>query len=159
CCRARVSWPSLASLNPQACRSMCGWIENGILAASPTRWMSRSAALGNEHISLSRVIGPELAKRQQIELSEGRLHVHRATHLVTAGQMHAGNAVLDAGRRPLSPQAVAVGNQDHGRVAMPVATMLPSTVHQPLDLALGEVASLNCQVYDVWCAFLGPRFH
>ena len=24
---------------------------------------------------------------------------------------------------------------------------------------LGEVASLNCQVYDAWCAFLGCRFH
>src|SRR6516165_3681767 len=35
CCRARVSWPSFASLNPQAWRSMWGWIGNGILAASP----------------------------------------------------------------------------------------------------------------------------
>src|SRR5262249_4416935 len=57
------------------------------------------------------------------------------------------------------PQAVAVGNQDHGRVAMPVATMLPSTVHQPVNLTLGEVAPLNCQVYDAWGAFLGCRFH
>ena len=46
--------------------------------ADGTRW---SAALGNEHISLSRVIAPELAKRP---------------HLVTADRMHAGNAVLDA---------------------------------------------------------------
>jgi len=35
------SWPSFASLNPQAWRSMCGWIGNGILAASPRRWISR----------------------------------------------------------------------------------------------------------------------
>src|SRR5262249_48107685 len=42
---------------------------------------------------------------------------------------------------------------------MPVATMLAGTVHQPLDLALGEIASLDCQVYDAWCAFLGCRFH
>src|SRR5262249_24412150 len=40
-------------------------------------------------------------------------------------------------------QAVPIGDQDHGRVAMPVATMLPSTVHQPLDLALGEVRRLT----------------
>ena len=46
--------------------------------ADGTHW---SAALGNEHISLSRVIAPELAKRP---------------HLVTADRMHAGNAVLDA---------------------------------------------------------------
>src|SRR5262249_20438198 len=32
-------------------------------------------------------------------------------------------------------------------------------VHQPVDLALGEVAPLNCQVYDAWDAFLGCRFH
>src|SRR5262249_39399659 len=27
------------------------------------------------------------------------------------------------------------------------------------DLALGEIASLDCQVYDAWGAFLGCRFH
>jgi hypothetical protein len=54
---------------------------------------------------------------------------------------------------------MAVGDQDHGRVAMPVAAMLAGVVHQPLDLALGEIASLDCQVYDVWGAFLGCRFH
>jgi len=42
---------------------------------------------------------------------------------------------------------------------MPVAAMLAGAVHQPLDLALGEVAPLDCQVYDAWCAFLGCRFH
>src|SRR5262249_31100408 len=57
------------------------------------------------------------------------------------------------------PQAVAIGDQDHGRVAMPIAAMLASAVHQSLDLALGEVAPLDCQVYDAWCAFLGCRFH
>jgi len=57
------------------------------------------------------------------------------------------------------PQAMAVGHQDHGRVAMPVAAMLSGAVHQTLDLALGEVAPLDCQVYDAWCAFLGCRFH
>src|SRR5262245_42899131 len=89
--------------------------------------------------------------------------------------MHAGNAVLDAVNAqaalgeldllPLQvadlrrPQAMAVGHEDHGRVAMPVATMLASAVHQALDLALGEIASLDCQVYDGWSAFLGSRFH
>ena len=33
-------------------------------------------------------------------------------------------------------------------VKMPVAAMLAGTVHQPLDLALGEIAPFNCQVYD-----------
>src|SRR6516162_3906969 len=57
------------------------------------------------------------------------------------------------------PQAMAVGHQDHGRVAMPIAAMLSGAVHQPLDLALGEIAPLDCQVYDAWGAFLGCRFH
>jgi len=53
------------------------------------------------------------------------------------------------------PQAVAIGDQDHGRVAMPIAAVLARAVHQALDLALGEIASLDCQVYDAWCAFFG----
>ena len=57
------------------------------------------------------------------------------------------------------PQTVAIGDKDHGRVAMPIAAMLLGTVYQTLDLALGEVAPLNCQVYDAWGAFLGCRFH
>ena len=89
--------------------------------------------------------------------------------------MHAGDSILDPvnvqatlGQLDLlplqvahlgGPQAVAIGDKDHGRVAMPVAAMLSGAVHQPLDLALGEVASLDCQVYDVWCAFFGRRFH
>src|SRR5262249_21121261 len=54
---------------------------------------------------------------------------------------------------------MAIGDQDHGRVAMAVAAMLSGAVHQPLDLALGEVSPLDCQVYDAWGAFLGYRFH
>ena len=54
---------------------------------------------------------------------------------------------------------MAIGDQDHGRVAMPIAAVLARTVHQPLDLALGEVAPLDCQVYGAWGAFLGCRFH
>ena len=42
---------------------------------------------------------------------------------------------------------------------MAVAAMLAGAVHQALDLALGEVAPLDCQVYGGWCAFLGCRFH
>src|SRR5262249_44835925 len=57
------------------------------------------------------------------------------------------------------PQAMAVGHQDHGRVAMPIAAVFAGAVHQALDLALGEIAPLDCQVYDAWGAFLGCRFH
>ena len=54
---------------------------------------------------------------------------------------------------------MAIGDKDHGRVAMPIAAVLARTVHQALDLALGEVAPLDCQVYDAWRVFLGFRFH
>ena len=89
--------------------------------------------------------------------------------------MHTGDSVLDpvnvqaalgqldllplqvAGLR--GPQTVAIGDKDHGRVAMAVAAMLAGAVYQPVDLALGEVAPLDCQIYDAWCAFFGCRFH
>ena len=54
---------------------------------------------------------------------------------------------------------MAIGDQNHGPIAMAVAAMLAGTVHQPVDLALGEVSPLDCQVYDAWGAFLGCRFH
>jgi len=118
------------------------------------------AALGNEYVGVSRVIAAQLAQRP---------------HLVTSDWVDAGHSVLDpvnvqAGLGKLDllplqvadlrrPQGMAIGDQDHGRVAMPVAAMLAGAVDQPLDLALGEIASFNCQVYDVWSAFLGCRFH
>ena len=43
-------------------------------------------------------------------------------------------------------QSVAVGHQDHGRVAMPIASVLAGTVHQPLDFPLSEIAPFDCQV-------------
>src|SRR6516165_5434201 len=109
---------------------MCGWIGNGILAVSPRRWTSRWKPMG----------------------------------LIGFPRLHAGDSVLDPvnvqpalGQLDLlplqvadfrRPQAVAVGDQDHGRVAMPIAAA--RAVHQPLDLGLGEIASLDCQVYDAW---------
>src|SRR5262245_15954556 len=56
-------------------------------------------------------------------------------------------------------QPMTIGNQDHRCIAMTTAIHLAGRVHELLDLALGEVASLDCQVYDAWCAFLGCRFH
>ena len=96
-------------------------------------------------------------------------------HLVTPDWVHTGDSVLDPvnvqaalgeldllplqGAHLGGPQAMAVGHQDHGRVAMAVAAMLAGAVHQALDLAFGEVVPLDCQVYDAWGAFLGCRFH
>src|SRR6516165_8616176 len=119
-----------------------------------------AAALGNEHVGVLRVIPS---------------YFTQSPHLVTADRMYAGNPVLDTvnvqaalGQLDLlplqvadlrCPQTVAIGDQDHGRVAMPIAAVLARAVHQSLDLAFGEVAPLDCQVYDAWGAFLGSRFH
>src|SRR5262249_33732711 len=54
---------------------------------------------------------------------------------------------------------MAIGDEDHGRIAMAVATILAGAVHQPVDFPFSEVAPLDCQVYSAWCAFLGCRFH
>jgi hypothetical protein len=37
------------------------------------------------------------------------------------------------------PEPVAVGQQNHGRVAVAVATMLARGLDQPLDLTAGEI--------------------
>ena len=42
---------------------------------------------------------------------------------------------------------------------MPVVAMLSGAVHQALDLALGEIASLDRQVYGIWREFSGSWFH
>src|SRR5262249_60904512 len=89
--------------------------------------------------------------------------------------MYAGDPVLDAvnvqaalGQLDLlplqaadlrGPQTVAVGDQDHGRVAMPAAAMLAGVVHQPLDLPLGGVPGLDCQRYGGGWGVLWSRFH
>src|SRR5262249_8434731 len=102
----------------------------------------RPPAFGNEHVSLSREIAPQLTK---------------CPHLVTADWVAAGDSILHPvnvqaalGRFDLlpfqvadlgGPQTVAIGDQDHGRVAMPIAAVLTRAVHQTLDLAAGQVAS------------------
>src|SRR6516164_4188807 len=43
-------------------------------------------------------------------------------------------------------QPMAIGDQDHRGIAMTTAAHLAGCVHQSLDLALGEVATCNCEV-------------
>src|SRR5262245_10823913 len=47
----------------------------------------------------------------------------------------------------------------NARVSWPSLASLKPQINQPLDLALGEIPSFNCQVYDAWRAFPGCRFH
>ena len=46
---------------------------------------------------------------------------------------------------------MTVGDQDHGRVSMPVAAMLAGIVHELFDLPSGQVFP-NCKVYSGWWA-------
>ena len=87
--------------------------------------------------------------------------------------MHTRDSVLDPMNvEPRTARSVAIAGRTPRRPAdrgdrrpgswshpAPVAAVLAGAVHQPLNLALGEVAPLDCQVYDAWCAFLGCRFH
>jgi len=57
-CSARVSWPSLASLNPHACRSMCGWTVNAI----SERWSCFLRQAAKVDSAMKRVIHHEDAE-------------------------------------------------------------------------------------------------
>src|SRR5215831_3699107 len=51
-------------------------------------------------------------------------------------------------------QAVTISNQDHRAVAMTMPIALGG-IDQPLDLALSEIATANCEVYRCWRAGIG----
>jgi hypothetical protein len=66
-------------------------------------------------------------------------------------------------------KAVPEGQQDHGRIPMSVS-ITAGSLHQPLDLFLGEVLSgsimliwaattPNCSLYSGWRSFAGCGFH
>src|SRR5215471_8290363 len=54
-------------------------------------------------------------------------------------------------------QAVTISNQDHRAVAMTMPIALGG-IDQPLDLALSEIATANCEVYRCWRAGIGCLF-
>jgi hypothetical protein len=49
---------------------------------------------------------------------------------------------------------MTVGDQDHGRVSMSVAAVLAGMLHEPFDLARGQVFP-NCTVYSGWWLGMG----
>ena len=49
---------------------------------------------------------------------------------------------------------MAIGDQDHDCIAMAMAIALGG-FDQPLNLALGEVAALDCEIFSGWCAAIG----
>ncbi len=50
------------------------------------------------------------------------------------------------------PQAVPVGDQDHGGIAVPVPAAFPRRSHQGLDLGRRQILArpFNCGIYDGW---------
>ena len=58
-----------------------------------------------------------------------------------------------------SSQAMTIGGQDHGCIAMATSADLASRLHEALHLALGEIAARNCEAFDAWCCVFGWGFH
>src|SRR5262249_12486215 len=50
---------------------------------------------------------------------------------------------------------MAIGDQDHRCIAMTTSAHLAGSVHELLDLALGEIAAFDCEAFSVWCAAIG----
>src|SRR5262245_51168566 len=51
-------------------------------------------------------------------------------------------------------EAVTIGDQDHRCIAMAMPIALGS-FDQALDLALGQIAALDCEVFDSWRVAIG----
>jgi hypothetical protein len=52
-------------------------------------------------------------------------------------------------------QAVAISDQDHRCIAMTTSTPLAGSIDELLDLAFGEIAAFDCEVFSAWCAAIG----
>ena len=79
------------------------------------------------------------------------------------GSAHMQPALVELDLMPLEAadfacsQAVTIGDQDHGGIAMTTSAHLAGGVHELLDLALGEIAALDCEVFSAWCAAIELR--
>jgi hypothetical protein len=45
---------------------------------------------------------------------------------------------------------MTIGDQDHRCIAMTTSTVLAGSIHELPDLALGEIAASNSEVFSVW---------
>src|SRR5215831_8213923 len=84
--------------------------------------------------------------------------MHRGRAFLGSADMQTAGIKLDL--MPLqiahlrSPEAMAIGDQNHRCIAMAVAIALGSS-DQALDLAFGKIAALDCEVFSAWCAAIG----
>jgi hypothetical protein len=115
----------------------------------------RPATLGNEDVGFCGVLAPELAQSTDFIASD-RMDTWYAAFSAANVQP----ALVKFDLMPLqiahfrSSQAMTIGDQDHGCIAMATSVDLASRVHEALDLALGEIAAGNCEGFGGWyCAF------
>jgi hypothetical protein len=115
--------------------------------------------LGNEYVSLCRVFTLQLAQGADL-VAPDRMDAWRSA----LGSADMQSALVELDLMPFEAadftcsHPMAIGDQDHGCVAVSVAAELAGRVHELLNLALGEIAASNCEVFSVWCVGIGSLF-
>src|SRR5262249_23968374 len=156
-CSARVSCPALARAKPQACRNMCGKMVKGIPARLPRRSNSVPKLLADigPPRSLVNTYGDASSRRRRRrrEFRRPALDAPRGGALFAPSDLQPAGVDLDLVPLQIaqlgSSKPVAVGQQDHGRVAMPVTTVLASGLDELLDLA--EAVRHGCRSAGLAC--------
>src|SRR5262245_34484715 len=114
-------------------------------------WADWPATFGNEDVGFRRALSPYFAQRAHL-IASNRVNARRAA--LGSADMQAAlvelNLMLLEATDFTRSQPMTIGDQDHGGIAMTTAIHLAGRVHQSLDLALGEVATCNCEVFSGW---------
>ena len=169
-CRLLVSCPLFASANPQACRSIWGWVLKPRPAASPARSKSlaKPPVVNGEPRSLVNTNG-DLGSCSRCSFLKARssspgIGWVAGDPALTLRTCSAGSGEIDLIPTEIDqfgcPQAMAIGDQDHGGV--PIArAVLAGRPDQLLDLSCRQMfpgADLgirtsswgDCPIYSGW---------
>jgi hypothetical protein len=140
---------------------MWGWIVKGMPALSPRRAIRAwkllrrywCPALGHEHVRPRGLLTLQTAQCPQL-ITLQRMYAQRPA--LAPVDMEPARRQLDLVPLKIAdlgrPQAVPIGDQDHGGVAVPVPAAFPRRCHQALDLGPGQILTcpFNCGIYDGW---------
>src|SRR5262245_52341353 len=116
----------------------------------------RPAALGNEDVGFARVLAAQPAQCSDLVTTDGM-----DARGASLGPADVQPALVEFDLMPLEAadfagsQPMAIGDQDHGGVAVTMPTHFAGSIHELLNLALGQVATLDCEAFDGWCAVIG----
>jgi hypothetical protein len=112
-----------------------------------------STTLRNKHVGTCGVLAPQLTQGSHF-ITTDRVDARDPT--LRAMDVHPAFGQLDL--MPLQvtdfrgPKTVAIGDQDHGGIAMAVTAVPAGAIHKSLDFFPGEVSTRaaiwNCQVYS-----------